>query len=355
MRDARLPVLQGLRAGLQGRSDLETPANWREAYARLQNDEELAPVALEIAQLFGDAKAVQTMLASLNDAGTSVEERRRAVNGLASQQREELIPYLEALIDDPVLRVEAIRAVAAFEETDLGAQLLARFDGYSVAEQNEALQTLASRPVYGRQLTRAISDATIDRSVIPAYIARQLRRVVGNGFVEIWGPIDDLALRNEAAYAKYRALLTEEAIASADPAQGRQVFGRTCGTCHVMYGEGGRVGPELTGSNRANLDYILSNILNPSEEIQDDYRMAAVTTHDGRTYLGNITADTERQVTLRVVGQDAVVIDRADIESLEVTTASLMPEGLLDTLSDEQVLDLIAYLRTTEPVGRPSE
>jgi putative heme-binding domain-containing protein len=353
-RRARLPLLRGLRDGLQGRSDVQAPANWDGVYARLQSGE-TASLALEVAQLFGDAEAVQVMLASLTDADTSVEERRTAVNGLASRRRTELVPYLPALLDDPDLRTEAIRAIAAFEEEDLGRTLLERFDGFTDAEQAEALQTLASRPVYGWVLTQAIADESIDRGEVPAYIARQLRRVVGNGFVEVWGPIDDLALHTEAAYAKYRALLTEAALAAADPVQGTQIFQRTCGACHTMYGEGGRVGPDLTGSNRTNLDYLLSNIVNPSEEVQDDYRLVAVTTHDGRTYLGNVATEGERQVTLRVVGQDAVVINRSDIASLEVTTASLMPEGLLDTLTDDEVLNLVAYLQTTEPVEAPSE
>ena len=65
-----------------------------------------------------------------------------------------------------------------------------------------------------------------------------------------------------------------------------------------MYGEGGIIGPELTGSNRANLDYLLGNLLDPSGEIQDDYKMVVVTTRDGRTYVGNIAKETERQVDL---------------------------------------------------------
>lgn len=355
MRGQRAALLEGLRAGLQGRSDIEAPAAWEGVYARLQRDKAAAPLALEVSQLFGNAEAVQAMLASLETANASEEEKRTAISSLASQQREELVDLLPDLVEAPGLRTEAIRAIAAYEDEDLGRMLVAQYDTYSDAHKTEALQTLASRSVYGWVLTEALKDEAIDKRDVPAYLARQLRRVVGNGFVEVWGPIDDLALRNDAAYEKYRALLTEPAIASANAVEGQLIFERTCGACHMMYGNGGQVGPELTGSNRGNLDYILSNILDPSEEIQDDYRMTVITSHDGRTYLGNITAENDRQVTLRVVGQDDVVISRTDIESLEVTPNSLMPEGLLDTLSDTEVLDLIAYLRTTEPVSQPSE
>ncbi|RYD87428.1 MAG: c-type cytochrome, partial [Sphingobacteriales bacterium] len=120
--------------------------------------------------------------------------------------------------------------------------------------------------------------------------------------------------------------------------------------CHKMYGEGGSIGPDITGSNRGNVDYLLSNILNPSGEIQDDYKMVVVTTRDGRTYSGNVSGENERQLTLRVVGQDAVVLNKSDVQSREVTPNSMMPTGLLDALTEDEVIDLVAFLRTTAPV-----
>ena len=350
-RGVQRSLLEGMRAGLEGRSDLDTPANWTRVYPRLQADEAVAQLALEVAQQFGDAEAARQMLASLNDDAATLEQRRAAVKGLAAQQHEALQDELPALIDDPDLRLDAIRAMAAYEHEPLGTLLLARYDGFSTAEKSEAIQTLASRPVYGWLLTEALQAETIPKREVPAYIARQLRRVVGNGFVEVWGPIDQLPGDKEAMYAKYRTLLTDAALVSADAANGRRIFQRTCGACHQMYGEGGLVGPDITGSNRANLDYLLSNIISPSEVIQDDYKMVVVTTHDGRTYLGNVSAENERQVTLRVVGQEAVVLNKSDIQSLDVTAVSLMPEGLLETLTDAEVLDLVAFLRTTEQVA----
>ena len=113
------------------------------------------------------------------------------------------------------------------------------------------------------------------------------------------------------------------------------------------------MGPDLTGSNRANLDYLLGNILDPSAEIQDDYKMVVVTTRDGRTYVGNVAKETERQLTLRLVGQDAVVVNKSDIQTREVNQASMMPTGLLETLTDKEITELIAYMRTQAQVELP--
>jgi putative heme-binding domain-containing protein len=148
-------------------------------------------------------------------------------------------------------------------------------------------------------------------------------------------------------------MLTDSAMGGANIANGHAIFQRTCGACHKLYGEGGIIGPDLTGSNRGNVEYLLSNVLNPNAEVQDAYRMVVVTTRDGRTHTGNVVSETDRQLTLRVVGRDPVSIAKADIQSREVTTTSMMPPGLFDALVDREVIDLVAYLRTVQPSKVP--
>ena len=347
---AREGLLTGMRSGLEGRSDLQTPANWASVYETLKSDRRVSDLALDVAQLFGDSEAAKELLASLTRSDASADQKRSAINGLAAKQREELVDHLPALLESDDVRLDAIKAVAAYDVPALGEQLLSQFASLNQDEKNEAILTLASRSSYGWMLTEALKDGSMAKADVPAYVARQMRRVVGNGFVEVWGPIDQLSVDKAAEYARYEALLTDQAVASADAVNGQAVFQQTCGACHVMYEEGGNIGPDLTGSNRDNLDYILSNMLSPSEVIQDDYKMVIITTRDGRTYLGNITAENDRQLTLRTVGEDGLVINKSDIQTREVSNSSLMPEGLLQNLSDEAVLDLVAFLRTSEPV-----
>ena len=182
---------------------------------------------------------------------------------------------------------------------------------------------------------------------VPAYVARQLHRVVGSGFLETWGPISKVSNEKIASYQKYRELLTTEAISSANVQAGKTTYEGLCGACHTMYGQGGKVGPDLTGSNRTNLEYLLDNIVDPNLDIQDDYRMVLVTTRDGRTYAGNVISESDRTLSLRVVGQDQIVISKSDIQSREVQTVSMMPEGMLDFLTDKEVVDLIGFLQTS--------
>ena len=348
-------MLQGMRDGLEGRTDLTTPASWQQVYSKLQRstDSKVKQLALEVAQQFGDTEAAKQYLATLKDRNAPVEQRRQALNSLANQQREELIKELPGLVNDKDLRVDAIRAVAAYDEESLGQMLLDQYKNFNSTEKLEAVQSMASRPRYGWMITQAMKNEVIPKAEVPAYVARQLRRVVGSGFVEVWGPIDELNSDQRAEYARYKALLTDQAVAGASAIEGRVVFQRTCGACHKMYGEGGTIGPDITGANRTNVDYVLSNVLDPSGEIQDDYKMVIVTTRDGRTYAGNVNAENDRQLTLRVVGQDAVVINKSDIQSREETPNSMMPPGLFNTLTDDEVKDLMAYLRSNAQVDLP--
>ncbi len=351
---ARRDLLTGLCDELAARKDPRPPENWASAHAALLDDTAVGPLVAEIAQRFGDRTAVRQLLATIEDRGAAPVDRTRAVRVLANARDAELRGKLPGLLDDAALRAEAIRAVAAYDDAELVDLLLSRYAQWSEADRLTVVQTLAARPGYGRRLTDAIRDGAVPKRDVPAYVARQLRRVVGAGFVDVWGPVDQLEDDQAAAFRKYRALLTDDAVARADPRRGRAVFGRACAACHRMYGEGADIGPDITGSNRADLDYILSNILAPSEEIQEGYELVLITTRDGRTWAGNLATEDERQVTLRVVGsEEAVVVPKSEIRSRDVAPVSIMPPGLLSTLTDAEVLDLMAFLRTTSQVELP--
>lgn len=342
-------LLEGMKDGLEGRFDLSAPANWGPVLERLKrSDAHVARLALDVNQQFGDTETTRRNLVTLQNRTAPIEERRRALLTLSAQRRPQLVSELRSVLDDQRLRVDAIRAMAAFDDDTMGALLIDHYNRFSMAEKSEAVQTLASRRRYGRLLTEALAKGVIPRRDIPAYVARQLLRVVGTPFSDVWGPVE--SANEEKAYSRYRGLLNDIVINRANPANGRAIFQRTCGPCHKLYGEGGTIGPDLTGSNRANLDYLLFNVLNPNGEIQDSYKMVVITTRDGRTFSGNVVTETPRQVTLRVVGRDAAVINKSEIQSRELTAVSMMPPGLFETLADREVIDLVAYLRTVEQV-----
>lgn len=346
---ATQPLLEGLRDGLETHPDMGVPANWNNLYQKLKGGAPaIQTLATEIAQKFGDNEINTKLVKTITDSNAPLNERKKAITTLANRQRKELIPLLPFALDEKNLRQEAIRAVASYDIVNMGRKLLEDYKSYNAVEKSEAIMTLSSRSSYGGMLTKAIASGAVPKKEVPAYAARQLLRVVGSGFIEVWGPIEQQNTGGQQEYARYRRFLTDKAMEGADLAAGKQLYTNTCGPCHKMHGEGGDLGPDITGSNRNNLDYLLANILEPSADIQDDYKMVVITTRDGRNFAGNIASENNQQLTLKIVGQDPVVLAKSSIQSREVTPVSMMPPGLLETLSEKEVIDLIAYLRKAD-------
>ena len=350
--EQQLSMLLGIRDATEGRFDMAPPGAWAAVYPKLiQREGEIARVAIQLSQQFGDAQAARQMLKELSNRSAREEDRRHAIQTLAGRKRAELKTELVPLLDEAPLRREAIRAMSCFGDEVFAKELLARYAGFTAEEKQEAIQTLASRSNYGNLLTNAIAKGSVPKSDVPAHIARVLRRVVGNRFVDVWGPIDALGADKEALFEKYRELLSESALAQADPSQGRSVFSRNCAACHKLHGEGGSVGPDITGANRSNLEYLLSNILTPSAIIQDAYRMHMVLTDDGRVHSGIPVEENERYLKMRVANRDEPLsIPKAEIESQEIASVSMMPDGILVNLKDSEVIDLIRYLQSSQQV-----
>jgi putative heme-binding domain-containing protein len=338
-------LLEGLRDGLEGRYDLSAPPNWSTVQARLSSaGPAVARLAGDIAERFGDTEAARRSLALVRNGAAPADDRRRALQLLASRRQPALAPELAGAFDDAALRTDAIRAIAAYDDEALGRLLVERYASLDPEQKIEAIQTMAARSRYGRLLTEAIASGRIPRRDVPPHLARQLRRTVGTRFADVWGPVESNTALDRSV-SKYRALLNEGALAAADPVRGRTLFLQSCGACHQLYGEGGTTGPDLTGSNRGNIEYLLFNVLNPNGEVAEGYRMEVVVTRDGRTFSGNVVAETDRQLTLQVAGQERTVISKADIQTREATNGSVMPAGLFEALTDREVVDLVGYLR----------
>jgi len=346
----QLVLLEGMRDGLLGQRDLIAPKGWSKIESDLLKSDHQRNVALHIGQLFGSAEAGKAQLAELNDDSTVIERRKEILQSFAQDVYPPAFDAILGLLDNSDLRLSVLRALSAYENEKILSAVLKGYSDYSAAEKAVAIQTLATRRDSARGLVTALQRNIIPRSDITAVHARQLRRVIGPSFIDFWGPMESLAKDKQIALAKYKFLLTDDYVEHADVKNGKAIFDSSCAACHKMYGAGGEIGPDITGSNRANLDYILTNIIDPSSEIPEGYQLVTITTQDGRTYAGNVKNEDDQRVILAMVGQE-VVLAKSDILSRQTSPMSMMPEGQLNTMSDSQVRDLIGYLRTTHPVN----
>ena len=345
-------LLKGMLKGLEGRRDLEPPESWGSLYEKLQQSDEplVRERASSLSQIFGDQAAVEMALATVMDAEKAAEQRRQALRSLLNQQNQQASDLLQDLLDDPEMVMDAIRGYAIVANESASDLLLSRYPSFDAQQRRAVIETLASRKTYAGALLQAMEKERIGRDEIPAQVARSLSNLLGDTFTKTYGEIREMAGERTELLAKYKSLCNPDSVAAASASRGRAVYEKTCAACHMLYGEGGKVGPDLTGSNRANLDYILLNSVDPSYDVPDAYRTVSVLTVDGRSVNGVLAEEDARRIVLKTPEQPRVVIAKQDIELRKLSTKSMMPEGQLDQMKPQEVLDLIKYLRTTQQV-----
>jgi putative membrane-bound dehydrogenase-like protein len=351
-------VLNGIQEGLGGVRSAPAPAGWAEAAPVLlaSKSADVKTGAMILAVTFGDEKAIAVMTKTVADPAAEVAARTTALRVLLRRGKPDLLPVLQHLVSDKALRAQAIRGLAAFNDPGTPALLLKVYSTLPDAEKEDAVQTLASRPAWALALLDAVEAGTVPRRDVSAFVARQMQGLkdkrVGERLAKVWGQLQPASAQRAALTTKYKAILSDNALAKADLSKGRQQFVKNCASCHKLYDEGGDVGPGLTGSQRSNLDYLLENVLDPSAVVPSEYQVNVIQMQDGRVINGIIKAETDKALTVRTANE-TIVVPKPEIESRNVSKLSMMPEGIFDKLTSEEVRDLVAYLRGKEQVPLP--
>ncbi|MBL9180277.1 MAG: c-type cytochrome, partial [Verrucomicrobiaceae bacterium] len=361
--DVRGDVLAGMAAGLDGFSSAKKPKGWDEFVTRSGGLP--APGATEgtgtspllgLSAVFGSGRASDELIAIVKNAEGDANARLNAFKSLTRTAKPELLAIIRGLINDKVLATPARSALAAYDDPNIPKALLHPWPVRSEEQQAATVATLTTRASYARTLLEAVKAGKVPAATISPFHARQIRNLgdesVSKLLTEAWGEIRDTPEAKKAEFAKWEGVLKPETLTKADPSKGRMIFMATCAACHKMYGQGGAIGPELTGSDRRNLKYLLENILDPSAVVPADFRVSIFHLKDGRTLTGVIPEQTERTLTVQTPAE-RLTIERTQIVKQEQLPMSLMPEGLLAALGDENVTNLIAYLMGNGQVEMP--
>ncbi len=347
-------ILRGLLESLASRK-VTAPAGWSEVSRTLlsSSSAEVRQKALLLSVLFGDRLALETLRRTVTDAGADVETRRTALQTLVDARAPELLALLRNLLDDRELRRSAIQGLATIRNPETPALLLKRYASLTDAERGDVLATLASRAEFARALLDAVEGGHVPSKDLSPFLVRQMLNLKDARLKEkigrVWGSIRPA---NLSQLSRYLSVVPPDALKNADRSRGRALFVKNCASCHALFNEGGRIGPELTGSQRSNPEYLLTKLLAPSAVVARDYLMTSVTTSDGRTVSGIVKEENDKVLVLQTATQ-AVRIAKSDIEERSRSNQSLMPDGLLQTLSDREVRDLIGYLAGPDQVPLP--
>jgi putative heme-binding domain-containing protein len=254
---------------------------------------------------------------------------------------------------DAELQTSALGALQAFDEARLGDDLVGMLDSLAPEVRPTALNVLVTRKAWARSLLAAVDAGRVAPKSIPSDVVQrilfqrdeQIAAMVKKHFGEIKGATTAEML---AQVEKLKQVL---AIGTGSPYNGRKLYLNNCGKCHLLFNEGGRIGPDLTTYKRDDVHTMLVNVVNPSAQIREGFENFVVLTNDGRALTGFIADQDARVVVLRGADGQTTVVPRSDIEEMSASPKSLMPEGALKDFTEQQVRDLFAYLRSTQPLA----
>ncbi|MBK8091885.1 MAG: c-type cytochrome [Verrucomicrobiaceae bacterium] len=321
---------------------------------RASSNADVRKHAQTLAVLWGDEVAVKEMIVALHDASKPEKDRIAVLQSLQKVKTDAVKEGLKPLLapgTSTTLAVAAIRAAADLGGDEFVLPLIAQAASKDFHVRNAAIEALSSRSDWTRVLLKGIADGSVPSAGFPAPVRRALATSKDKG-------IRDLAFQVLGAWqdssedvksliaAKKQACLTGEP----DLANGKLLFTATCMVCHEFHGGGQKVGPDLIGSGRSNLDALLANVIDPNQIIGNGYENITVSTKDGRTLAGRIVEDTPGHVKLLGAGGAAQIVPRDQIATLTNTKQSLMPMGF-GGLPDAAFRDLVWYILAPQEEG----
>ncbi|MCA8990414.1 MAG: HEAT repeat domain-containing protein [Planctomycetaceae bacterium] len=352
-------LMQGFLEAYEGHSITDLPEQLAQPIKQYR--ESIGNSDLILSMKLGDEKAVQEALAVIKQNSANPAQRVAYMKVLGELKRKESVPTLLGLLSSPSPGIQrtALATLMNFDDPGIGATICSRWQSTITEEHNLrgiALQVLASRPEWTKQLLKEIQEFRIKSNAIPLDIVQQMRLHQDESIQallnEYWGKTRSTPEEKRQQIARIAELLKSSQQPTPDPVIGQQVFKKHCGVCHTLFNEGGQTGPNLTGYERTNLDFMLLAMVDPSAAIREEFTQYQIAMNDGRILTGLIVDQTSAVVSLRGANNEVTTVNKSEIEVLQAMPTSIMPDGLMQKLTDEEVRHLFSFLvRRTPPVA----
>ncbi len=355
----QIHLLRGLQQGIRTRDSQQLALRWPPSSADLytHTDRELGRLALMTGLALGDSTARKQLQELARNPNAKKHHRQTAISTLSEEAHYDLAFLLLDLLEDKEVRVFALRGLSNTKQGNVAQEILSRYRSYNADERQAAINTMASRPQWAFALLDAISRKKIPPSDVTNFQIRQMKlmkqQTINALIARIWPVTRSSSADQQQQIARYKSILGNDFLKLGSAGEGRAVFKKRCANCHRLFDDGGDLGPELTGSGRKNLDYILQNIVDPSATLASSYRMTILETADGNVLSGVAIDRGNGAIELRTP-ERSQVFQKSQIESLTPSQQSPMPDGLLDSLSEKQLRDLICYLYSDKQVAMPA-
>ena len=351
-------VLAGMLEALAGQKRDDIPAPLVGAVSEIVNHESANPRAIELALRLSVPGAAEKAIPLVCSRTTPADGRLPLMKALGETKTPAAVDSLLSLLThdsaDPI-KIAALSALGYFSDDHIADAILNRFSALSPQLQVRSVELLCSRPSWALKLAQSIDRQTIPSSSVSRELVQRLRQYDDPRLIKMieknWGKIRPATPFE--TQGRVSAVLQLLAKRPGDSAHGKPIFEKTCATCHKLHGSGAAVGPDLTGAERKNRELLVQNIVDPSGVIRQEFMTHVAMTKDGQVLTGLLAESTADTITLVDSKNQRTALKRTDLEALKESPVSLMPEKLLDDLTDQQVRDLVAYLQAEIGVSNP--
>ncbi len=304
----------------------------------------------------GDAAALARSLVVVTDREADRKQREQLIRVLGEVRPASALEVLLRVAEQESnadLRKAALATLMGYDDARISAMVVKNYNGCATEVRVAALALLSSRAAWSMALLRAVDSGSIKAVDVPLESVRHMKRHKGEELARLiarhW-PRSGVATTEEMQ-GQIQRLTGVVRGGQGNPYAGQTLFNATCAACHTLFTRGGKVGPDLAAYQRGDLDAMLLHVVNPSAEIREGYENFLIETKDERSLTGFLVERDARRVVLRTADGQNIAIEQRDIAEMKAAGLSLMPEGLLDAMNDQQVRDLFAYLRSTQPLA----
>ncbi len=351
----RARLMAGFLEAYQGREIATLPADLKQAIEDYQKDIGQSDLALGLR--LGQADAVKQAITTIKNTNADPALRLLLIKTLGEVNQPTTVSTLLSLLGgshSSAIKLAAMEALMSYPNPEIGSTICGRYHSSLPNEhglRETAHRVLASRVVWSQQLLAEVAEYRIKPAAITLDVVQQMRLhddpELHALLDKFWGKTRNSPEEKLAEISRLRSLITSSK--PRDAVSGKSLFTKHCAACHTLFNEGGKTGPNLTGYERSNLEFLLLAVADPSAAIREEFTQFQIATIDGRVLTGLLEEQTPNTLSLRGVNNQLTIINRDDVDILKAMNTSIMPDELVQKLTAQDILNLFAYLMQPTP------
>jgi putative heme-binding domain-containing protein len=344
-------LVEGILEGLRGTNIASLPGELSDILAHAEQSLGNAPLTLALRK--GNQEALKEALTIISDREQEIALRLAYTEIIGEITPDQALKVLLSLVEkDPssAIKQNALHALQGYTNSEVGQKIALLYPGIRADSyvREAAIALFATRPEWANAFFDEIEKSRVVSPLdVPLHLAQRFTLLEDNSIYHkterLWPAVKPVSSAEKTEQInRLKILLTAE---KGEIAKGKTVYSQACGACHRLNGYGGTIGPELTGYDRKNLNYMLLHTVDPNADIREGYETYKIQTKEGRTIVGKIAKQEGGTIELvPVLGGKKTVLPEDKILTNRIQQVSTMPERLLSPLSDQELRDLFAYL-----------